>query len=338
MTLRWGVVGFGWVASDFMAPAIRDAGHVLVGVCDPSSSAREKAKSYDAQSYASVDELASDAGVDAVYVATPNHLHRTAVEFSARAGKSVLCEKPTAHTMSDAQAMANACNTAGVLYATAFDQRHHPAHAAIRDAVSSGLIGTVTAIRIVYACWVDPLWRTSTGSANWRSEQNQAGGGALVDLAPHGLDLIDYLVGEPILAVAATMQQRVHSYDVEDGAMIVGSTAGGVLASLHVGYNYPEALPRRRLEIVGDKGQLTAIDTMGQQPGGTVTHTDGITGISRRLTIPDSSESPFLRQARAFAKAHLTGDRSAFCSKRDLHTMKLIEQAYQSSQEAAQCL
>ncbi len=84
-----------------------------------------------------------------------------------RAGVPVLCEKPLAATLADAEAMVAACRTAGTLFGTAFDQRRHPAHCAIRATVAAGHLGTVTAVRIVYACWLGRDWSTGTG-ANWR--------------------------------------------------------------------------------------------------------------------------------------------------------------------------
>ena len=84
------------------------------------------------------------------------------------------------------------------------------------------------------------------------------------------------LLGEQVVALTGLLQRRVQAYDVDDGGMLVGRTASGVLISLHNSYNTPETLPRRRLEIVGTRGQIVATDTMGQDPGGTVFFTDAM--------------------------------------------------------------
>jgi 1,5-anhydro-D-fructose reductase (1,5-anhydro-D-mannitol-forming) len=322
----WGVIGFGWVARDFMAPAFVEAGDRLVAVCDPRPSARDAAARLGARAEGNLDALLVDPTVEAVYVATPNHLHRAAVEQAAASGKAVLCEKPMAATLADAEGMAAAVRRAGILYGTAFDQRHHPAHGALRAAIRDGLVGTVTAVRIVYACWLDRAWTACAGQDNWRIDRHKAGGGALIDLAPHGLDLVDFLLDEPVEAVAALTQARVQDYAVDDGALLIGRTGSGVLASLHVAYNCPEALPRRRLEIVGSEGQLLALDTMGQTAGGTVTRIGGASAAASPL--PFDGASPFLRQVRAFGDALRSGDHAAFSVRRDLHTMRLIAQAY----------
>ncbi len=329
--LRWGIAGFGWVARDFMWPAIRTAGHTLVAACDPDPKARDAALADGASAYATLAELAADDRVEAVYVATPNHLHRGAVESLARAGKAILCEKPMAATLADAEGIVDACQAAGVFYGTAFDQRHHPAHVALRDALRAGLVGTVTAVRIVYACWLGPEWGEGGGRDNWRVSAAKAGGGALMDLAPHGLDLVDFLLGEPIVDVAALTQRRVQPYEVDDGAVLVGRTRSGVLASLHVGYNYPETLPRRRLEVIGTRGQIVAGNTMGQDAGGTLVFAEAATGTSRPLDVADADVSPFLAQVRAFARAFHARDGDTFSAERDLGTMRLLDRAYRSA-------
>lgn len=326
--LRWGIAGFGWVATDFMAPALAAAGHRLVAVADPDEAAQADARQRGARSYANVRALAADPDVEAIYVATPNHRHRAAVEAAAEAGKAVLCEKPIAATLVEAEAAVAACRRAGVLYGTAFDQRHHPAHRALRDALAAGRIGTPTGVRIVYACWLGPDWSAGRGGENWRVDGAKAGGGALMDLAPHGLDLIDFLLGEPLEAVTAVLQRRVHAYAVDDGAMLVGRTRSGLLASLHVAYNCPDALPRRRLEVTGSRGMILAENTMGQDPGGTVTLIDGATGRREGLLVADPEESPFLAQVRRFGEALRSGRSTEFSGERDLHTMRLLAQAY----------
>jgi predicted dehydrogenase len=327
--LGWGVIGFGWVARDYAVPGLLGAGGRLVAVADPDPAARRRAAALGAAAHADVDVLLADPAVQAVYVATPNHLHRAAVERAAAAGKPVLCEKPMAASLAEAEAMAEAVRAAGIPYGTAFDQRHHPAHAAIRAAIAEGAVGTVTAIRIAYACWVDAGWARD----NWRADAARAGGGALMDLAPHGLDLVDCLLGEPVEEIAALTQRRVQDYAVDDGAMLLGRTRSGVLVQLHVAYNCPEALPRRRLEVLGTAGQILAERTMGQTPGGQAWRIDGRLGLRAPLPVPDAEASPFARQMAAFARwLRGEGERDAFSLDRDLHTMRLVERAYAAAE------
>ena len=328
--IAWGIVGYGWVARDYMAPGIRAAGHRLVAVCDPGAAARAAAEAEGARAHDDLAGLIADTEVEAVYVATPNHLHRAAVEALAASGKAVLCEKPMAASLADAEAMAAAVAHHGIFYGTAFDQRHHPAHRAIRDAVRAGRLGTVTAVRIVYACWLHRDWAPQIGHDNWRIDPARAGGGALIDLAPHGLDLVDFLLDEPIRDIFALTQARAQDYSVDDGALLIGRTGGGVLASLNLAYNCPDALPRRRLEVVGTRGQLVAEDTMGQVAGGRLTFTDGTTGRSEDVAF-DGQASPFTEQVRAFGSAlRRPAERAAYAAARDLHTMRLVVGAYES--------
>ena len=323
----WGIVGYGWVARDYMEPGIRAAGHRLVAVCDPGAESRAFAERAGARTHADLAGLLADPEVEAVYVATPNHLHRGAVEALAAAGKAVLCEKPMAATLADAEAMVRAVESQKIFYGTAFDQRHHPAHRVIRAQVEAGRLGTVTAVRIVYACWLGRDW-SEAGQPNWRIDAAQAGGGALMDLAPHGLDLVDFLVGEPIADLAALTQSRVQDYAVDDGGLLIGRTAGGALASLHVAYNCPDALPRRRLEVVGTKGMLVAENTMGQTAGGSLSFIDGAGGRTDLLAF-DPDSSPFTEQVRAFGSAlRRPEERVAYSAARDLHTMRLVARAY----------
>ena len=130
-----------------------------------------------------------------------------------------------------------------------------------------------------------------------------------------------------IEAIAALTQRRVQDYAVDDGALLIGRTAGGVLVQLHVAYNCPDALPRRRLEVLGSAGQILAENTMGQDAGGRVTHTDA-SGRATPLPVPDAEASPFTRQMAAFARAVQHGDGTIFNAARDLHTMQLLHRAY----------
>lgn len=224
--------------------------------------------------------------------------------------------------------MVGACEAAGVAYATAFDQRFHAAHRRLRGLLEDGALGTICSARIHYACWLPPGWAED----NWRVDPARAGGGAFVDLAPHGLDLVSYLLGEPIVEVSCLSQRRVFGYPVEDGAALVGLTAGGALVIQHVAYNTPDAYPRRTLEIVGTEAMVIATNTMGQTPGGKLEVVDPNDGTRRVVEIPpEEDRSPFLAQVEAFAASLLGGEPFPFSPEHDLHVMRLMEAAMQSS-------
>ncbi len=329
--LGWGVVGCGWVARDFVAPGIAASRNGRVAALfDPDRGAMERLadslrRHRNAPSmHVNLGALLADPSVDAVYVATPNDRHASVVTCCAEAGKHVLCEKPMATTLAEARAMVSACERAGVTYATAFDQRFHAAHLRLRELVASGTLGVVTQARIHYACWLPADW----SSDNWRADPSRAGGGALIDLAPHGIDLLEVLLGDEWEAMTAYAQHKIHPYAVDDGAVLAGRFRDGAVATLHVAYNCPEAYPRRRLELIGTHAMVVATDTMGQTPGGTLELIDATSGLRSTIAMDTAEDrSPFEVQCEAFAEAVLRGVPYPFPPGRDLRTFALLEAA-----------
>ena len=330
-SLGWGLVGCGWVASDYVAPALKAARNgALLGVFDPDHQAMRRLADAVGEGgtaprcHASLDSLLGDPAIRAIYIATPNHLHRPIAVAAARAGKAVLCEKPMATTFDDAEAMVVAAAAAGVPFGTAYDQRFHPAHRALRAAVADGMLGVVTQARIHYACWLPGDW----SGDNWRVDPARAGGGALIDLAPHGIDLLEVLLGDEWAELVALTQRKIHDYAVDDGAILAGRFRGGALATIHVAYNCPERFPRRTLELIGTKRMARATDTMGQTPGGTITLIDATTGARTDQVFPDDpAQSPFLAQVEAFGESILAGKPFPFPPHRDLQNFALLEAA-----------
>ncbi|MFF0151732.1 Gfo/Idh/MocA family protein [Micromonospora sp. NPDC005203] len=323
----WGVIGCGWVARDHIAPGIRAAGHRLVAACDPDPAA---ARTLAPERLATPDlhELLAHPDVEAVHVATPNHTHADVVAAVARAGLPVLCEKPLAATVPDARRLVDAAG--GALAGAAFDQRFHPAHQRIADLVAHGDVGTVTAVRIVYGCWLPERWSPDgRPHDNWRIDPARSGGGALVDLAPHGVDLVGVLLGDDLVELTVRTQRRVHPYPVDDGALLAGVTGAGVLVQAHVSFNTADPLPRRRLEVVGTRAQLVAVDTLGQSAGGTLTRLDAATGAATEVPF-DTGTTPFTGQANAFATAVRTGG-WPWPLTRDLRLHELLHTAAERS-------
>lgn len=319
--VRWGVAGCGWVTRDFVAPAIAaSANGTLAAVFDPSPAAMAALPAPGARRHGSLDDLLGGE-LDAVYVAAPNDRHAELTGACAARGLHVLCEKPMATTLADAEGMVAACARAGVLYATAFNQRFHGAHRRLRGMIAGGALGTVTAVRIHYACWLPEWWR----DGDWHLDPLRAGGGALFDLAPHGLDLAQHLLDDEIEAVACLGQSRVHRMPVEDGAALVARMRGGALLSMLVAYNTPETLPRRTLEVIGTGGSAVATDTMGQDAGGTLEVVDARSGRRAAVPIaPEDDRDPFAAQVEAFADAVRGRAPLTVAPARDLVTMRAL--------------
>ncbi len=318
-SVGWGVAGCGWVARDYGLPGITATpGARLVALHDRDPGALA-AMPADVALHTDLAAFLATPGLDAVYVAVPNAAHREVVEAAAAAGKAVLCEKPLAADVADAEAMVAAAERAGVLLATAYDQRWHPAHRRLRELLPR--LGTVTAVRIVYCCWLPADWSPDGRPYdNWRVDRARAGGGAAIDLAPHGLDLFGMLLGEDVVDLHAVLQTRVHDYAADDGALLSGRTASGALVDLHVAYNTPDALPRRRLEVVGTEGLAVATDTLGQTAGGSLTWHD-----PAPTPVAFDDTAPFAAQFAA-ATAAVAGDPGAwpYPADRDLRLHRLL--------------
>jgi predicted dehydrogenase len=333
-TINWGIVGCGWVARDYVAPGMLNAPNTrLIALCDPDEAAMQRiaAQAPDAACYTDLDVFLTTPDLHAVYVATPNHLHRPIVEAAARAGKHVLSEKPMATNVADAERMVQACAKAGVQYGTAFDQRWHVRHRRLRELIADGALGTITAVRIHYACWTPGDWKPDTDDGrhdNWRIDPQRAGGGAFIDLAPHGLDLSQWLVGEDLIEVACLFQRRVFNYPVDDGAALIGQFTNGALLSHNVAYNCPDTFPRRILEVIGTTAMAVARNTMGQTPGGTLHLIAASDSTSTAIEVaPEDDVSPFQTQVAAFSQCLVDGVPFPFSPQRDLHTMRLLQTA-----------
>lgn len=341
-TVGWGIVGCGWVARDHVLPGLlATPGARLVGACDRDADAAVRIAAAVASGHAAgergrvvataeLDALLAAPGLHAVYVATPNHTHAALVAAVAARGVPVLCEKPLAADVADARVLVAAA--ADGLAGAAFDQRFHPAHRRIAALVAAGELGTVTAVRIVYGCWLPPDWSPDgEPHDNWRVDRTRAGGGALVDLAPHGIDLVGALLaGDDLERLTVLTQTRVHDYPVDDGAALLGRTEGGVLYSAHVSFNTADPLPRRRLEVVGTRAQLVAENTMGQTAGGTLTRFDAGTGAA--VDVPfDTATSPFTAQLAAFGAAVAGTAGWPWPLRRDLRLHELLHAALERS-------
>jgi predicted dehydrogenase len=218
------------------------------------------AERFGARAASNLDELL-EADVEAVYVATPVHAHREQVLACARARKHVLCEKPLGLNVAEAEEMVAACRQAGVLLGTALMMRFHSQHQAALKLIREGRLGRPVYARAQLSCWYPPI------PGAWRQDPALGGGGALMDMGGHCLDLLEMFFG-PARRLACLTTRAVHGYAVEDGATVLLEFANGALGTVDTFFSIPDEASENVLELYGSLGAILARGTIGQSSRG----------------------------------------------------------------------
>ena len=187
---RWGIVGTGGIARQFADDLAHVPGARLAAVCSRSRDSAERfvAGAERVRIHTGLDDLLGDPAVDAVYIATPNHLHAAQALQAVQAGKPTLVEKPVATTSADAAALFEAA--CGVFVMEAMWSRFLPAVAEARRLIAEGAIGTPERVEAELAYARNP-------QRDARFFDAAAGGGAALDLGVYPLSLAMFLFGEP---------------------------------------------------------------------------------------------------------------------------------------------
>jgi predicted dehydrogenase len=253
--IRWGIVGCGDVADKKGGPALRQAaGSRLVAVTarDPAKTAGFARRHDVSRFYTDVASLLADAEVDAVYVATPPHLHREQTVRAAAAGKHVLVEKPMALDAAECDAMIAACRAAGVRLHVAYYRRFWPKFRAVKGLLDAGQVGEVVGARLQMCA--PPVRVGSAAAVPWRLRPEISGGGLFVDVGSHRIDLLRFLLGD-VAAVAGHAANHGRVSNAEDNVVFALRFVSGALAtgSFHFSAGAP---PRDVLEIYGTDGAI----------------------------------------------------------------------------------
>jgi predicted dehydrogenase len=193
---------------------------VMKTVCDiePDIAAEAKERFSFEKSCTDWRDIINDPEIDAVSICTPNNVHAEMTIAALEAGKHVLCEKPIASSLKDAEAMESAAKKAeknGVIHMTAYQYRRIPAIVLAKSFVNDGLIGEVLNIRCTYLqCWsADP-----SSPLSWRFQKEIAGAGTLGDIGSHVIDLAQYLVGD-IDEVVSMIRTYIPERPVQEGGV-----------------------------------------------------------------------------------------------------------------------
>ncbi len=268
MTVSWGILGAGRIAESQMAPAIAAApGHELVAVTRRDQAAAQQfADRHGARRAFNNDKaLLADPQVNAVYVATPPNLHARQAVLAAQAGKHILCEKPLALDTAEARRMIDAARANGVSLMVCYYQRFNARHQRTKALVQEGAIGQVTAARISFSERFPPQ------PGVWHHDPAISGGGPLMDLGVHCIDLLRYLCG-PVQSVAALVDTLVDNAPVADTSTLLLQLTSGAHAVVTSHWTTANHDPERfnRVEIYGTEGTIVAAPIQAKDSAGSL--------------------------------------------------------------------
>lgn len=264
--IRWGMIGCGDVTEVKSAPAFNkvDDSELLA----VTSRTFERAKDYAERHavprcYKTVDEMLNDADVNAVYVATPPSSHAEYTIRAAESGRPVYVEKPMAMNRAEAQTMIDACGKAGVPLFVAYYRRALPKFLEVKKLLESNAIGAARLVTTVLCRPPEPA-DFNKDNPPWRVIPEVAGGGYFVDLAPHQLDLFDFLFG-PIVEVEGHASNQAGLYPAEDLVDTRFVFENGAVGTGAWCFTASKGCEIEQTEIYGETGKIT-FSTFGPGP------------------------------------------------------------------------
>jgi predicted dehydrogenase len=323
--VRWGVIGAGGIAHRRTLPVfLQVANSTLVSVMDVEG-AEELGKRYGVGSTDRIEAVLARDEVDAVYIATPVQFHAEQVIAAARARKHVLCEKPLARNLSEARTMVDACIRAGVLLQDAYMLRHHRAHGEVLRLLREGAIGKPFYAHAEWSFSYEPI------EGAWRQIPELGGGGALMDVGSHMVDIVEMFLGR-IARVACRIGTFVHSYPVEDVGTVLLEFESGVHGTLVASFAASGDIMPTRLHLYGSTGAIHAHGTMGQGSGGEVAIYRERDGRGSQETVPYQEVNTYARQVESMARRVLAGERlDARSAEGMLCTVAVLDACYESA-------
>jgi UDP-N-acetylglucosamine 3-dehydrogenase len=290
VSVRFAIVGCGNAARQIHLPSLRAEGVEVTAFASRTRGSAESLR--DEWGTGAVVDRWEDAverdDVDAVLITTPNVFHHDVAVAAASAGKHVLVDKPMAITVKDADEMIAASAAHEVVLVPFHNTRFAPPFGAAQQLVASGRLGEITGFRVSFGHGGPQTWAPE---AKWFFDVSQSGGGCLIDLGVHVIDLQRFVTGDDISSVAAVLTRR--KSDVETDAQLLATMRSGAIGTIHASWSSRSG-PDHQLTIIGTDGTL---------------HLDSRTpltfidpeGARERVALPDAASSPLAELLAAIA-------------------------------------
>jgi len=262
--MNFGIIGCGGIADRRTIPGMIESDKVkILAVEDISKElAKKVSQKYGLTEYTnSEDELLKNDNIQAVYIGSPVFAHAKQVMKAADAGKHILCEKPLALSTRETEKIIEYCEKKNITLQIGFMMRYHGYHIKAKEMIENGELGRPVMGRGQLTCWYPPM------EGAWRQDHARGGGGALMDMAIHTVDILRYMFGE-VESVSSFNGTQTHDYAVEDSGVVLLRFRNGAYGVCDSFFNIPDEAAKGVLEIYGTKGSLMAEGTISQVAGG----------------------------------------------------------------------
>jgi len=278
--LNIGLLGASWIAPQ----AIIDPASIVAGTRIGAVAARDEKRARDyadkygiARAYGSYEALLADPTLDAIYISLPPSFHAVWSIRTMQAGKHVICEKPVAMNVTEAQAMLDVAKTTGKRMIEAFHSRYHPAFETCMAWVANGDIGEVTTMRAHFG-----VGFPDDGVKNqYRPEM---GGGTIMDMGCYPLHWVRHMAGAPLAAakVATTLADSGVDLTMNSHLTFENGATAEISSSMH-----PDTPFDAYMEITGTKGSISFKNPLVPHNGGALSKTvDDVTTEANVSTVP----------------------------------------------------
>jgi len=244
--LKVGIIGCGWFAQAVHLPILRRLPEVeLIALAEPDPDRRQEASRCvpAALLYAEYRDLLKMRDIDAIIVSVPTTLHAEVAIAAMQLGKHVYLEKPIATTLEEAHKVVRAWKQAGVVGMVGFNYRFNALHQAARIQIQARRLGSLVGVRSVFSTPARPM-------PDWKQTRSN-GGGVLLDLASHHVDLVRFLFQQDVQMVYADIESHCTEHDT---ATLHLRLADGLQIQSYFSLT---AVDEDRFEIYGQAGKLT---------------------------------------------------------------------------------
>ena len=254
-SVRYGVIGIKGVGSKHVSMAQEHANIELTALVDLDEAAvKAKSQELGVRAFTDYREMLNAGIVDAVSIATPHHLHAIIGLECLKAGVHVFTEKPLANRVSDADTMIEAAEARDLKLCVGHQYRTYRTPQTMKHLIDTGAIGNI--MRLLWT-WIEFRPESYYARDIWRQTWRHAGGGVLMNQTSHDLDLVCWLIGEPV-QVSAMIGNQFHQMEVEDVVVANVLFANGAFGSIQLTINQPKGYSIR--QIAGDKGTIAIPD------------------------------------------------------------------------------